>query len=347
MFARPFYEIPPDRYFFGRNTSPEEKVRQWVISELLSFYGFTITNIQIEVPVKIGTRKDLRADIVIYKDSFPYIVIECKKQDTNKKGLEDGLIQAISYADSSLLKAPFVICTNGENHLVKRKFKEDWEFISDIDKLVRQGILLELNSFLILVVRLKPLFYWLYKPIPSKHAQDFFSRIQNDLSYDLACPQKLLMGFDHLLRVLGNDLTLTTDYGMSKMKIAFKVFLEYLTDIGIRNRVSYADGFFNYELVNILLIGFGDIVSNTKGMSNLEARWVRLIFTLLQYLNQTVSSKQIQEVPIEVMQGFQSILEVVCEETLNVKLPDILDKELLKEIQYLSNYLNDNPHPPL
>lgn len=344
MFARPFYEIPVDRYFFGRNDSPEEKVRQWVISELLSFYGFTITNIQIEVPVKIGTRKDLRADIVIYKDSFPYIVIECKKQDTNKKGLEDGLIQAISYADSSLLKASFVICTNGENHLVKRKFSNGWEFISEIDRLTIHKPHIALGAFLEFIVDLKPLFYWLYKPIPYKYAQDFFSHIHS-LLYDLSCPPKLLTGFDHLLRVLGNDLTLTTDYGMSKMKIAFEVFLEYFKDIGIRSRSIYSEGLFNYELVNILLTSFRDISSNTKGMSNLEAKWVRLIFILLQYLSLTVSSKQIQDVPIEVMQGFQSILEVVCEEKLNVELPDILDKEALKEIQYFSNYLNDNPHP--
>jgi hypothetical protein len=42
MSIKAFYEIAPTSYLFGKTDGPEEKVRQWVLFELLSTYGYNI-----------------------------------------------------------------------------------------------------------------------------------------------------------------------------------------------------------------------------------------------------------------------------------------------------------------
>jgi hypothetical protein len=46
MPPKSFYEINPKAYLFGKSDeTPEEKVRQWVLFELLSTYGICINNL--------------------------------------------------------------------------------------------------------------------------------------------------------------------------------------------------------------------------------------------------------------------------------------------------------------
>ena len=119
MSPKPFYEINPQAYLFDRSDeTPEEKVRQWALFELLSTYGVSINNIEIERPVKVGTRNH-RADIVVLRESVPYVVIECKKWDDKKE--EQGTQQALSYADANTMKARFAVYTNGDIWKVKKK----------------------------------------------------------------------------------------------------------------------------------------------------------------------------------------------------------------------------------
>lgn len=67
MPPKPFYEVSPQAYLFNKNhETPEEKVRQWALFELLSTYGICINNIDVERQVKVGTRNH-RADIVIMR----------------------------------------------------------------------------------------------------------------------------------------------------------------------------------------------------------------------------------------------------------------------------------------
>ncbi|MBD1933689.1 MULTISPECIES: type I restriction enzyme HsdR N-terminal domain-containing protein [Cyanophyceae] len=117
MSPRPFYEVKPSHYLFNKQETPEEKVRQWILFELLSTYAVPIGNIDVEKPVRVGTRTH-RADIVIYQDFIPYIVIECKNQED--KSPDQGLDQAISYA--SCLGAKFAVYTNGWDWLEYRHY---------------------------------------------------------------------------------------------------------------------------------------------------------------------------------------------------------------------------------
>jgi hypothetical protein len=56
MPPRNFCDIDSKYYFFGKSDTPEEKVRQWMIFELLAVYNVPVQAISIEAPVKVGTR---------------------------------------------------------------------------------------------------------------------------------------------------------------------------------------------------------------------------------------------------------------------------------------------------
>ncbi|NCD03808.1 MAG: hypothetical protein EOM00_12615 [Clostridia bacterium] len=70
---------------------PEEKVRQWWIYRLKEVYGYSFSQIAVEVKVRVGsTEAKKRADIVVYKDdkkNIPRIFIEVKKPE-RKDGIE-------------------------------------------------------------------------------------------------------------------------------------------------------------------------------------------------------------------------------------------------------------------
>ena len=70
---------------------PEEKVRQWWIYRLKEVYGYSFSQISVEVKVIVGsTEAKKRADIVVYMDdkkATPRIFVEVKKPE-RKDGLE-------------------------------------------------------------------------------------------------------------------------------------------------------------------------------------------------------------------------------------------------------------------
>ncbi|MDE5778530.1 MAG: N-6 DNA methylase [Lachnospiraceae bacterium] len=91
------YLINEEEYIFCpiRNrlykAKPEEKVRQWWIYRLKEVYGYSFSQIEVEVKVRVGsTEAKKRADIVVYKDEkkkIPRIFIEVKKPE-RKDGIE-------------------------------------------------------------------------------------------------------------------------------------------------------------------------------------------------------------------------------------------------------------------
>ena len=65
---RPFYAIPSEEYLFQQlvgDDSPEERVRQWLLRELIESYGFPKKlfdgrTVDIEVPITIGAASIFR-----------------------------------------------------------------------------------------------------------------------------------------------------------------------------------------------------------------------------------------------------------------------------------------------
>jgi hypothetical protein len=95
---------------------PEERVRlQWV-DFLLHQTNWNRNRIGFETPVQLR-REDraLRADLLLYSDEVaPHILIECKSDEIRLK--DSTAVQAARY--NSLLHAPYIILTNGNEDLV-------------------------------------------------------------------------------------------------------------------------------------------------------------------------------------------------------------------------------------
>lgn len=88
--------------------TPEEEVRQQVIRTLHGRYGYPLEVMQVEGAISVGglTR---RCDIVVYRDSAPYIIVECKRPDVpvTQKVCD----QACRY--NTVLQVPLLVLTNG------------------------------------------------------------------------------------------------------------------------------------------------------------------------------------------------------------------------------------------
>ena len=115
---RPFYAIPSEEYLFQQlvgDDSPEERVRQWLLRELIESYDFPKElfdgrTIDIEAPIAIGARQYF-ADIAIQKefegDPKPLVLFEVKRLDST-----EGIDQLHSYL-SACPTARIGVWTNG------------------------------------------------------------------------------------------------------------------------------------------------------------------------------------------------------------------------------------------
>ncbi len=88
--------------------TPEEWVRQNFIKHLTTVLQYPSSLIAIEKEIKVGGQKK-RYDIVIYKNTMPWMIIECKQTSIaiNDKPLQ----QILSY--NSMVKASYFVITNG------------------------------------------------------------------------------------------------------------------------------------------------------------------------------------------------------------------------------------------
>ncbi len=95
-----------------RYTDPEEKVRAECFAKLVIEYGYLPQRMALEVVVPRRTPSDL-ADIVIFEDEDkkqPYIVVECKKEETTEPEFKQAIEQGFGNANS--LKAAFLWVTS-------------------------------------------------------------------------------------------------------------------------------------------------------------------------------------------------------------------------------------------
>lgn len=160
MPPRNFCDIDSKYYLFGKSDTPEEKVRQWMIFELLAVYNVPVQAISIESPVKVGTRQ-YRADILLLKDYRPWAVIECKRQEDND--ISSGIQQAMSYA--SCLQAEFAVFTNGKDWIVKRCYHGKWISVPDLPIYSsKQYSSVQLDQLLKACSSIVLLIHWIHTP---------------------------------------------------------------------------------------------------------------------------------------------------------------------------------------
>lgn len=102
--------------------TPEEWVRQHVLNFLTNGCGIAAQRIVCEYPVPLNGQPQ-RADIVAVDDlAQPMIVVECKAADV---AIDDEVLaQAVRY--NSVLKARYIMITNGLRHFCYRRYNENY-----------------------------------------------------------------------------------------------------------------------------------------------------------------------------------------------------------------------------
>jgi len=331
MSPKPFYEISSDRYLFGKpDEMPEEKVRQWALFELLSTYGVHINNIKIECPVKVGTRTHY-ADIVILRDGAPYVVIECKRWK-NKK-IDNGIDQAISYADANTMKAKFAVFTNGDIWRVKRKIRNGWVEVPDINRSVDSPHQLTIDEIISDIHELEPILYWFDQVVPKEDARAYFCALQeifNSKAFPIdQIDRGLCFATDNLLRAISAKGA-HEQYIMEKMLGACRYYSSFFQERLFTKEDLFElnkDDFFH--LTTVFCLEFDRIVQKTQEMTNSEVLMFRFIDTLFHYF-WNISKRQPSindyiDVPVSLNDEFHKFLNFHFQIRMGIEYPDRLN----------------------
>lgn len=102
------YIFDPVRKQWVRLT-PEEWVRQHFVNYLIEVLDYPAKLIAIEKQIRIG-ELEKRFDILVYKNDKPWMIIECKEQQTK---LNDAVITQV-FQYQSVIGAEYMVITNGE-----------------------------------------------------------------------------------------------------------------------------------------------------------------------------------------------------------------------------------------
>ena len=105
--------------------TPEEWVRQNIISHLIENLGYPETVFKIETGLYVYENKR-RSDVLVYKNSKPFILIECKAGTVEIS--QDVLHQAMNY--NTTYRCPFIILTNGQTHSVVNVSEESIQLMN-------------------------------------------------------------------------------------------------------------------------------------------------------------------------------------------------------------------------
>lgn len=104
--------------------TPEESVRQWVISLLLEDCGVPRHLAMSEAGFNFG-RKRFRADVLVFdRNGEPLCIVECKRPDVPITA--QVAAQALRY--DAVLSVRFIILTNGKNTYIYKR--EGSSFVS-------------------------------------------------------------------------------------------------------------------------------------------------------------------------------------------------------------------------
>jgi Holliday junction resolvase len=354
-----YYEIPEEAYLFGKQLterSKEEKVRQWALFELLSFYRINIRDIKIEVPIKVGTRTHF-ADIVVYKEHLPYIVIECKHQEEDKE--QQSIEQAISYANSNTLKAKFAIYTNGNVWLVKRKVEDQWVDFPDIPNYSKDLDFIKFKDLVDSLQELEPLLFWMYETVPESEAKKYFNllesffnpfnplikEVDNNLVYVVHYISLALNHLEFDINIQENEFNLT-EYCETKMILAYDYSICYVSKY---SQLQEKPRDFN----TIRLFKWGKFLPNDiqnlfrktvfeKTINQHESNLIRLLWVLIDYLqiilleNQRPNCDSIiyKSIKENITGSFLKFVIPLLEEKYGISLPDnIRDAELIRNLK--------------
>ena len=101
--------------------TPEEWVRQNFLLYLIEVLGYPASLIAVEKQLILSDVKK-RFDIVLYKNSLPYIIVECKEMNVALS--ENTILQVLN--NNSLVQANILIITNGSYCKAFEKVENDF-----------------------------------------------------------------------------------------------------------------------------------------------------------------------------------------------------------------------------
>lgn len=99
----------------------EEWVRQNILFYLVHEMKYPQSLISVEKQIKVGSR-NRRYDIVIYKESIPWLIIECKRESEVLN--QQVLSQLLSY--NSTLQVAYLTITNGKQVMTYDIAQRSW-----------------------------------------------------------------------------------------------------------------------------------------------------------------------------------------------------------------------------
>lgn len=348
MYRRPFYEVPEDAYLFGRRKTPEEEVRQWVLFELLSTYGFHIRDIEIEKTMIAGT-KNVFADIVINKRKTPYIVIECKQREVNFKEKDFGQLK--SYANLS--GTEFAVWTNSKTWRVNRKINSEWTFFTDIPRFVNTPAVvddlgeLHAGNMMSFVKTSAPLLAWPLERVKQDQARSYLESLLEFLvsskPWISFIDTRFRGGVTDILKAcihFGRD----EEYASMKFQKACKCFVLYFKDIEFDNSISkkidmkaseqpnleffrvdneaLADGSIGRASnMRVLIDDLKFLDERTSWTNDSERLLLRVAMMLLEYLEEAVYQFGHSDLPITTVQETNIFLESLYRKYFGVNLP--------------------------
>ena len=107
--------------------TPEEWVRQHLCHYLVEHKGYPKDLISMEQGLTIA-KNNYRADVVVYQDRKPFMVIECKAPHINLS--QDTVDQITRY--NLHFNVPHLLISNGMKHLHFRREDDSWNLVGEI-----------------------------------------------------------------------------------------------------------------------------------------------------------------------------------------------------------------------
>ena len=107
--------------------TPEEWVRQNFLKYLIGIKKYPASLIAVEKEIYLGELKK-RCDIVVYKNSMPWMIVECKemKEELNEQVIK----QILNY--HTTLQVNFLVVTNGEYTYAVEINKPSYKWLDEL-----------------------------------------------------------------------------------------------------------------------------------------------------------------------------------------------------------------------
>ena len=333
-----YYEIRPELYLFGKEVSPEEKVRQWALFHLLTKYSVPANSLVIEKPIQIGTRT-FRADIVVEGQLGVIILIECKRSDVTRN--EHHLKQARSYGDA--LNSRYIVWTNGHEWYVERKLGGNWEEVIDIPTFVsltdyiRDGLAGGdmLGDMLAASSTLEMLLRWLYADVDKDDLPFFFKLLENFVvDANFSGDTHLRWSLEQLCQVISNGTFLDThssdeSYRQQTLRRVLRSVCTYL--YGSETESYFAVHDYHqldfWETAGAIRRELYGIVENSRTINSENLHIAQTVLAFNSYLRDALLAKEYVNISAATLDPFWELVDYHLVRRLHIKLPGKYDAD--------------------